>query len=303
MGHFLEVAYKVLEEVGKPLSYKEITNIGMKKGWLTSKGKTPNESMRARLSENISRKKEKSLFMRTESGIFGLRIWPDNIKEYIAPRFKKSLLNEEIVVFSKSLLKKYVGGPGLYVLPTKDRKEIIKELRPMLRFLAEKDFSVIQLISVFIVRFEDRYLTFRRTRKLPEERLHGYYSMFFGGHLNPDDVDLPLLSDFTNSINAELLFKRELKEELIFSNDEFPKLKYKGLLYDNKKSVSKQHLGVVYDVHLNSKKYSIGERGFLINSKFETLEEIENRKEDFENWSWIILEFEKKILEKGLNNG
>jgi predicted NUDIX family phosphoesterase len=296
MGHFLNVAYKVLMEEGKPLSYKEIINIGKEKGWLITEGKTPAESMRARLSENILHKKEKSLFMRTASGMFGLRIWLNSSEEYIAPRFKKSLLDEVIVVFPVNLLEKYVHGPGLYVLPTKDRKEMITELKPMPRFLAEENINVIQLISVFIVRFENKYLTYRRTRKLPEKRLHGYYSMFFGGHLNPDDVDLPLLSDFTDSINAKLMFKREFKEELRLPSEELPELNYKGLLYDNNRLVSRQHLGIVYDVYLNSSKYSIGERGFLMDSKFETLEEIENRKQDFENWSWIIIEFERNVI-------
>lgn len=296
MGHFLNVAYKVLMEEGEPLSYKEITNIGKEKGWLITEGKTPAESMRARLSENILHKKEKSLFMRTSTGMFGLRIWLNGSKEYIAPRFKKSLINEIIVVFPINLLEKYVRGPGLYVLPTKDRKEIITELKPMLRYLAEKNTNVIQLISVFIVRFNNKYLTYRRTKKLPEERLHGYYSMFFGGHLNPDDVNVPLFSDFTDSVNAKLMFKREFAEELRLPNLELLELNYKGLLYDNSRPVSRQHLGIVYDVYLNSNEYSIGERGFLMNSKFETLEEIESRKQDFENWSWIIIEFEKNVI-------
>ncbi|TET10391.1 MAG: hypothetical protein E3J83_00590 [Candidatus Atribacteria bacterium] len=299
MGHFLDVAYKVLINEEKPLSYKQITNIGNKKGWLKTKGKTPEESMRARLSENILHKKDDSFFMRTSSGMFGLRKWYPPEEEYVAPRFKKSLMDEDIVVFKKELLKKYVHGRGLYTLPTKERKEIITELKPMRRSLAEKDFDVIQLISTFIVRFEDKYLTYKRSKDLPEDRLHGYYSMFFGGHLNLNDIEFPLfpsLSDFTDSENAKLMFNREFREELKLPNLELQELKYKGLLYDDIRPVSKQHLGIVYDVFLNSDKYLIGERGFLINPKFETLDEIENRKEDFENWSWIIIEFEKNLI-------
>ena len=47
MAHFLDVAYKVLLEEDKPLSPEEITERGLSKSWLVSKGKTPTESMRA----------------------------------------------------------------------------------------------------------------------------------------------------------------------------------------------------------------------------------------------------------------
>lgn len=298
MGHFLDIAYRVLLEENRPLSPLKITEIGRKNGWLITKGKTPEESMRARLSKDILDKKGKSLFMRTSSGTFGLRLWLGNELEYVAPRFKKSLLEEDIVVFPSTLLEKYVKGRGLYIVPPKDRRRMIAELQTMRRNIAEDDFSVIQLISAFIIRFKNKYLTYKRTKRLPERRLHGYYSIPFGGHLNPNDIDLPLFNDFTDPDHAILMFNREFEEELILPDNKKPELVYKGLLYDDQLPVSRQHLGVVYDVYLDSDKYSIGERGFLMDPKFETLEEIENRKKDFENWSWIIMEFERKINRK-----
>jgi predicted NUDIX family phosphoesterase len=292
MGHFLDIAYKVLKSTGTPLSSDEITEIGLKEKWLVSKGKTPSESMRARLSTNILNSKGSSFFIRTQSGKFGLREWQQSENEYIAPRFKKSLMDEDIVVFSKKSLHKYVNGPGLHVTPPNNRTGLVAELKTMRRSLAEDDFTVIQLISAFIVRFENRYLTYKRTKRLPESRLHGYYSIPFGGHLNENDI-LPLFDIFNPEV-AFLVLQREFEEEIRLPNNKISSISFRGLLYDNSREVSKQHLGVVYDVYLDSSDYLIGERGFLIDPKFETLNEIESRRNEFENWSWIILDAEKK---------
>ncbi len=295
MGHFLDVAYTVLTEAKKPLTPEEITNRGLKSGWLVTTGKTPIESMRARLSTDILEKKEKSLFIRTSSGTFGLRSWESRM-EYVAPRFKKALLEEDIVVFPASSLLKYVRGRGLHTTPIKNRRSLIAELTPMRREVAEKDFNIIQLVSAFIIKFGDKYLTYKRTRRLPESRLHGFYSIPFGGHLNPDDI-LPLFDIFDPQV-ANVVLTRELREEVILPKNQMPAIVYRGLLYDDSREVSKQHLGVVYDVYFNSPEFSIGERGFLMDPKFETLYEIESRISDFENWSRLIVESEREARQK-----
>ena len=296
MGYFLDVAYRVLLDAKRPLTSKEITEIGLKRGWLISAGKTPKESMRARLSTEILQRKDKSQFMRTDAGKFALRPWGNDYQEYIAPRFKKALLDEDIVVFPTKSLPKYISGRGLHTTLIENRTELISELRPMQRRLAEDDFSTIQLVSAFIIKYENKYLTYKRTKRLPEKRLHGQYSVPFGGHLNPDDI-LPLFDIFDPKV-AEVILTRELREELILDKNRMPEIIYKGLLYDDVRDISLQHLGVVYDVYLDSPEYRIGERGFLIDAKFETLDEIEARIEDFENWSWMIVEFEKNNIRK-----
>jgi predicted NUDIX family phosphoesterase len=295
MGHFLDVAYKVLAEVKKPLTPEEIVHTGLKYKWLVTRGKTPAESMRARLSTDILEEGEKSHFMRTSSGTFGLRKWESEVA-YVAPRFKKALLQEDIMVFPASSLPKYIGGRGLFTTPVKNRRSLIGELRPMRREVAEKDFDVIQLVSAFIIKYGDKFLTYKRTKRLPESRLHGFYSIPFGGHLNPDDI-LPLFDIFDPKI-ASVVLTRELREEVILPKNQMPEIVYRGLLYDDSREVSTQHLGVVYDVFFKAPDFRIGERGFLMDPKFETLAEIESRISDFENWSWLIVESEKETRSK-----
>ena len=259
----------------------------MEKNWLTTNGKTPEQSMKARLSTDIRKKKEHSMFMRIEKGKFCLRSW--NNDEYISDPFKKNPLKEDVMVFSSYLLNNFIIEVGLNKCPIINGQELFANCKPMLRIEAEKNFNVIQLISVFIIKYKLNYLTYKRTKRLPENRLHGFYSIMFGGHLNPDDMT-PLF-DIFNSQNYAFL-ERELHEEVILENN-LKEIQFRGLLYDDSTEISKQHLGIVYDVILKTPNYKIGERGFLIDSKFETLEEIESRIEEFENWSVMIFKYEK----------
>ena len=292
MSQFLDAAYQVLKMSGQPLSPRQITTLALEKSLIATVGKTPWQTMKSKLSIDILKHSESSVFMRTSQGLFGLREWKDgNLNEYVADRFKKSLLDEEVVVFPATSLCKYIPHPGLYLSTIQNGRELISECRPMLRREAEEDFTVIQLVSVFLVRYGERYLTYKRTKRLPESRLHGYYSMIFGGHLNPGDI--PSLFNLFDPREGRAFIDRELREEIRLPENEAPLLIYRGLLYDDSRDLSRQHLGIVYEVVLKSQKYQIGERGFLMDSKFETLEQIFARQEDFENWSLLMLSHER----------
>lgn len=276
MGRFLEAAYEVLREARSPLSAKDITSRALDQGLLQSQGKTPSQTMKSKLSTDILSRPETSAFMRTAQGAFALREWKGNLEEFVADRYVKSLLDEQVVVFSASSLTKYIPGVGLHLLAIKNGRELIAECRSMPRREAEDDYSVIQLVSVFVVRCNDCYLTYKRTKRLPESRLHGFYSMIFGGHLNPEDI--PSLFNIFDPVDGRVFIDRELREEIRFPHDAgMPDLIYRGLLYDDSRLLSSQHLGIVYEVVLRSQSYEIGERGFLIDSKFETLDAIASR--------------------------
>lgn len=286
MGKFLDAAYKVLKNVNEPLSAKEITQKALEVNVLVSKGKTPHQSMKARLSTDILRYKEKSIFKRTKAGKFALREWDD--REYIAPRHKKGIIDESIAVFDKKYLSEFVEGSGIF---HKDIDFISQRLNeicfPEVRKNAEDNKQLIQLVSVFITQFKDKYLTFKRTKRLPEKRLHGFYSIAFGGHITFEEL-MPLLGlNIFDPNSDELFIIRELSEELKLKYH--PKIRYRGLIYDDSKEVSKVHIGLIYDVVLESNKFEIGERGFLMDPKFEDIITIKQRREAFENWSQLII--------------
>lgn len=231
--------------------------------------------------------------MRSESGKFTLREFKTQISEHIAPRFKKALFDEEIVVFNASLLKTFIGHVGLNT-ENIDTRSLLASCSPMRRRLAEEDYSVIQLVSFYLVTFSGKYLTYKRTKRLPESRLHGFYSIGFGGHLNPDDI--PSLFNYSDPHEALTFIVRELREELILEQQ--PTVTFRGLLYDDAKDVSKQHIGLVYDVELHSSDFKVGERGFLMDPKFESLVEMSNRITEFENWSALVIMEELAKQEK-----
>jgi predicted NUDIX family phosphoesterase len=295
VGHFLKAAYEILSKEGRPLSAKEIVDLAVSDGRLTSAGKTPWQTMKAKLSTEILNRGAESPFMRAEKGRFALRQWRTVMKEHVAERFQKALFDEDIVVFPSGSLQKYIPGPGLYT-GRFDSASLISECRSMRRREAEGTFDFIQLVSVFVVRYGEKYLTYKRTKRLPESRLHDFYSFSFGGHLNPSDIK-PLLNIFDPGLATPLLL-RELGEELKLERGRAPELAYRGLLYDTSREVSRQHIGVTYDVFLPTDRYEIGERGFLMDPRFETLDQILVRKADFENWSVLLIDEELRRRER-----
>ena len=69
---FKAAARKVLEEVGNPLHYTDITEIALDSGYLVSAGLTPQNTMRARLSVN-ARDNPDTPFVQTAPGVYGLK--------------------------------------------------------------------------------------------------------------------------------------------------------------------------------------------------------------------------------------
>jgi predicted NUDIX family phosphoesterase len=291
VADFLKAAYGALSNINEPLSAREITEIALRQGLLQTNGLTPWQTMKSKLSTNILRLGDQSQFMRTEKGRFALREWKDRLEEHIADRYQKALFDEDIVVFPATSLQRYVPTVGIHRNGF-NQDALLEECRPIRRSVAEADLSVIQLVSVFIVHHGNRYLTYKRTRRLPESRLHGYYSIAFGGHLNPDDISR-LLNIFDPSVGGPLIL-RELGEELRLRVGEIVDLSYRGLLYDDSRPVSRQHVGIAYDVFVRSGEFEIGERGFLMDAKFETINQIIDRIDEFENWSQMIVRMEPK---------
>lgn len=280
---YLQAATRVLLEEGHPLHPGAIVEIAVARGYIAPNGRTPAQTMKARLSTHIVKLGESSPFMRTDLGVFGLRQWKGRESEYVAKQFRKSLFDEDILVFPRSSLRQHVPGNGLSTAAF-DHVALLGDCQSMRRREAEEDRSVIQLVSVFVVQLGHRILTFKRTRRLPEVRLHDTYSVAFGGHINPTDI--PPLFDFFEPRQSESFIARELREELRLPSS---RLKYWGLLYDDSQEVSSQHLGIVYDIAIETDEFEIGERGFLTDARFETVDEIRARLDSFENWSAVIV--------------
>jgi restriction system protein len=77
----LDAAERVLTEIGEPLHYREITHLILEKDLWKTEGKTPDQTVNARLAVDIKKNGPESRFMRVEPGVFALRSW--DLEEYI----------------------------------------------------------------------------------------------------------------------------------------------------------------------------------------------------------------------------
>ena len=69
---FKAAARVVLGEVGHPLHYTDIAEIALESGYLRSAGRTPHNTMRARLSVDV-RDNAQTPFVQTAPGVYGLK--------------------------------------------------------------------------------------------------------------------------------------------------------------------------------------------------------------------------------------
>jgi restriction endonuclease Mrr len=84
---FTEAAAQVLRLVGKPLHYKEITDVAIEKNLLSHVGKSPEVTMGARLAALVKKGDKENPLIRVKPGVFALREWnSDAIAKGLADR-------------------------------------------------------------------------------------------------------------------------------------------------------------------------------------------------------------------------
>src|SRR5437899_11280327 len=72
---FTDAAAEVLRLVGKPLHYKEITELAIEKNLLSHVGKSPEVTMGARLAALLKKEDKTNPIVRVKPGVFALREW------------------------------------------------------------------------------------------------------------------------------------------------------------------------------------------------------------------------------------
>ncbi|HSC89842.1 MAG TPA: HTH domain-containing protein [Polyangiaceae bacterium] len=78
---FTEAAALVLRIVGKPLHYKEITDVAIERNLLSHVGKSPEVTMGARLNALIKKIDKDNPLVRVKPGVFALRDWDEKMIE------------------------------------------------------------------------------------------------------------------------------------------------------------------------------------------------------------------------------
>lgn len=78
---FTEAAVEVLRTAGKPLHYKEITEIAIERNLLSHVGKTPETTMSSRLATMVKKDRGDAPILKVKPGVFALRESPDDLLE------------------------------------------------------------------------------------------------------------------------------------------------------------------------------------------------------------------------------
>lgn len=146
--------------------------------------------------------------------------------------------------------------------------------------------KVPQVLGYCVVCKDDKYLSYSR-QKPTEQRLAGKRSIGIGGHVDITDIFMNRKGwNIKETIKKSIY--RELSEELGLDINNHV-LYLDQLLVSRKDAVSSVHLGYVEYLHLlDSDTYSIGEE--LHDVQWLSLEELKQTKDQYENWSKIIIE-------------
>jgi predicted NUDIX family phosphoesterase len=200
-------------------------------------------------------------------------------------------MSEKVMVFHEGHMEgfKFIGASS----KIEDFNEFFFNVLPhacfMDRVRMERNPEFKQIIPYTLVRYNGKFLAYKRSKTGGEGRLHNKWSIGFGGHINPED-------DASGSLQAAIgmCMAREMTEELEWTEPAAlvcAEYKETALLYDPSNDVGKVHFGVVMSVMLppdfNPDTVKIAEDA-IAEIRWVTREEAAGL-ENLENWSRILL--------------
>jgi predicted NUDIX family phosphoesterase len=160
------------------------------------------------------------------------------------------------------------------------------EMHP--RYMMELDPSYRQIIPYIVVKNEKgEILTYKRSPKGGEARLHNMYSIGVGGHLD-ENLKEPNLSSIELFFDGML---RELKEE-IGIDASVGDFDFIGSIYNDADEVGRVHFGVAVVLNvLSSDFYHDGEMDILVDREFVSVNTLVERSDNLEPWSKFVVDF------------
>lgn len=294
---FLNAAEQVLKKHNSPMLVKDIVQMALDDQLLKTSGKTPINTMRARLSEHLRSLKKQSTFIRIKANKFGLREWLNERKfnEYVPKPFEKNKVNEVVICLNQSIFKtrrRFFGFHENYKPYLKDLANP-NNLTILPRVEAKQRYDIKQLVSYVILKDKKgKILSFvRGSYGQKESLLKGVLCIGFGGHVNQNDIDLFSIEDAGIKNSAY----REISEEI--KGLKVSNLRHIGVLNDDSSFLGLNHFGFVFEANLPSnfnlrnysREMSINKLA-LLNNK-----EIWNRFHEMEFWSQLLV---KKYFER-----
>lgn len=150
----------------------------------------------------------------------------------------------------------------------------------------ERDSTKLQPIPYVVVRRYKGMFIAERLEAGTEDRLHGYLSVAFGGHVEAEhelECDDPFEAAARRELNEELLIMERLDE---------PDLFYHGTLYDPSTDVGRHHIGLIFSHRVSEAKVADAEKDKLKGQWVTELDlhrMLHHAPDRFESWSKIII--------------
>jgi predicted NUDIX family phosphoesterase/dephospho-CoA kinase len=244
---FIDAAVQVLRVHRSQLKVQEIYQKALEGQYLKSYGKTPVNTMRARLSEHIRRYGENSKFIRVGPNQFALREWKKDQKfeltEYDKP-FLKDRSKESVICIRQEL----VDLIGRFFGFSKNYEPFLRSVRDpdnlveCYRNDASKRKDLKQLVSYVLLKEKGgKYLSYvRGNYGQRESLLKDVLCIGFGGHVNAGDLGL--------FDSVEQSAYREVHEEL--KGLKISNLRYIGAINDDSSPLGLNHFAFVFEADL-----------------------------------------------------
>ncbi len=198
-------------------------------------------------------------------------------------------MDEMVLVIGEPDVQKIFKDHGFLNVPL-DVIKVLTEKRGFFvrREKAEKDESVRQMIPYVVVRNEDGlYLLVKRLKAQTESRLHGFYSIGIGGHVNDRDEGHSPWLKFLSGM------EREVNEEISVENYNWPE--YLGLIIENNTPVNRVHLGVVFTI--TAKVNSVKEID-KFSWEMTNFDGLRGKYNKMESWSKLVFTALERKVEK-----
>ena len=196
MNSYLQMSRSVLSKSRSAMSAREILDAAYRLQLVPEHlfGKTQYKTLHARLSEDILRNRNNSVFTRTAPGRFALRHPLDSDGEtrgeYVAPQRSYQLKQFDVFCAEVHELASYTRQTGSLIL--------FRLISPLFRKQmslrrADKDKSLARLRLLVIIRFKDRILT---VTALDANDTGAGRSLGFLGYIKGDDANLFSVESF-----------------------------------------------------------------------------------------------------------
>ena len=297
-SEFLIVARELFLKHRVPMSTRRLTELGLDEGLFSDRlaGRTPWQTMKAKLSVHIRRRGETSVFIRTAPGQFYLReLLGGAPPPYEAPPLRPPEAQERVAVIPVDVLDVVGRFQGILRDCGGHVDALLKSghVRAVDRMEAERRDDVKQILTYVLVKRGTSVLAYKRgVFNRVEEMLRGARCLGFGGHVR--DTDANLFSEDEAGVRESAV--RELAEEIETARSDAAELSRRlevvGLLNDDSSAVGRRHLAVVLACDVSDlESWMEPKRGEKSITQLGWIDPASNQPplHDFEYWSQLCL--------------